>query len=596
MRIKPSFLFAITSLLTFPTFLIAQEKTSDLDKALAKKGMEFFNKFCTKCHHDDKQFEDLDVLSRSILVKERGEKEDRFIVPGDAGNSRIWQVVESGEMPYGDDQPTEDDKAILKKWISEGAQFPAVERPKREFVGEKTILKLIAADLDSQPIEQQKFTRYFSLFHLSNKTEGEYPVTDEELRLTRAAISKLMNSLSTKARIRRPRIVDKSATLMAIDLRHYGWSEWHWDQLLTLYPYGLRIGGNEATRVYRLTGTKIPHIRADWFVFTAARPPLYHDLLGVPKNAKSLERRLGVNILKSFLANEVQRAAFEISGVSDQNRMLERIDPNGGEGGRYYYKSYDMLPATEADADFSRNPNGPIFDQLKGKQIGAFKHDGGEIIWALKNGLQGYMLIDGKDVRIDQGPDDVVRDKAFHSGSFRIVNGISCFGCHQRGMVTWKSDEIRPLFKPLAGQAIAEKVLLTYPENDEMQDVVKGDERHYLAALEEAIGKFVREGKSDKREIRNFAEPITTVSKRYQDDITIFDAARELGLAEDVETAEKRGSKSVYDLKAQTKLLRESGLASFLRTGGTIRRQVWERQMQRIARELELGTPYREER
>ena len=75
---------------------------------------------------------------------------------------------------------------------------------------------------------------------------------------------------------------------------------------------------------------------------------------------------------------------------------------------------------------------GPKFDEVQGHQMGAFEHDGGEIIYALPNGLQAYMLVDGKDARIDAGPLDVVQDRNQHSGNPTIVNGISCMGCHDR--------------------------------------------------------------------------------------------------------------------------------------------------------------------
>ena len=72
-----------------------------------------------------------------------------------------------------------------------------------------------------------------------------------------------------------------------------------------------------------------------------------------------------------------------------------------------------------------------------------FCHDGGEMIFNLPNGLQGYMLVNGKDVRIDAGPIDVVRDSQETTGTPQIVNGLSwAMACHDRGIKT-VADTIR---------------------------------------------------------------------------------------------------------------------------------------------------------
>ena len=60
-----------------------------------------------------------------------------------------------------------------------------------------------------------------------------------------------------------------------------------------------------------------------------------------------------------------------------------------------------------ADDDFKSNDNlGNLFRLPLGPQFAdnpfpqqAFKHDGGEIIFNLPNGLQGYLLVNGKDAR-----------------------------------------------------------------------------------------------------------------------------------------------------------------------------------------------------
>lgn len=260
--------------------------------------------------------------------------------------------------------------------------------------------------------------------------------------------------------------------------------------------------------------------------------------------------------------------------------MLERHDTTGS--GRYYWKSYDMLPGTVETGDFTRRPLGPIFEEIKTKQLAPFKHDGGEIIWSLPNGLQGYMLVTGDDARIDAGPIDVVFDPNGHSGSVTIVNGISCMGCHKHGMFPWEKDDIRPLFEGKRGQAVADKVLELFPTNEAMQQLVRKDQKFFLLALEEAIGPFVKIGEDAQRAIEEFPEPITRVSNRYQQDITLSIASRELG-NEDQTKAKL----------ASPRLLRELGLANWANPQGAVSRQTWEAAYGRLARELEIGVPIR---
>ncbi len=174
----------------------------------------------------------------------------------------------------------------------------------------------------------------------------------------------------------------------------------------------------------------IPHIRGDWFIVTATRPPIYHLLLNIPEQTQQLDEMLGVNIADAFYqttaANRLlARSAFAASNVSAQNRLVERIKSRQG---RYYWISYDFKP-DRGRQDLIRFPLGP--PSIAGKQFEsyAFDHDGGEIIFQLPNGMQGYMLALANGKRIDVGPTDIVFDKDRRLGGPEIVNGVSCMMC-----------------------------------------------------------------------------------------------------------------------------------------------------------------------
>ena len=70
----------------------------------------------------------------------------------------------------------------------------------------------------------------------------------------------------------------------------------------------------------------------------------------------------------------------------------------------------------------------------------SFKHDGGEIIFNLPNGLQAYYLADAGGRRLDEAPIEIVSNPAASDPTVR--NGLSCIGCHTEGMKTFE-DQVR---------------------------------------------------------------------------------------------------------------------------------------------------------
>ena len=70
---------------------------------------------------------------------------------------------------------------------------------------------------------------------------------------------------------------------MRIDVRDLRWTRELWEVLVLAYPYGLQHSGVAASSVYKLSGTRLPYVRADWFVAQASRPPLYYALLQLPE-------------------------------------------------------------------------------------------------------------------------------------------------------------------------------------------------------------------------------------------------------------------------------------------------------------------------
>lgn len=546
---------------------------------LAKAGSELVNAYCYRCHGlKYNGSAELNVMDRTSLLNENSE----YVVAGEVDESYLWQRIDEGEMPpRQEDQPTAAEKAIIKRWIDAGAPFP--KRVKRPFLRQEDVLESILTDLQSTRSVDRTYVRYFTLTHLFNNSEN---VSKFNLKMFRAAFSKAVNSLSWQPEIVVPQYIDDDQTIARIDLRDLGWDERNlWSEVLKAYPYGLEFSGvadrklaETQREVESLSGTPLPYVRADWLTVTATRPPLYHTLLDIPKTARELERELNVDPESDFRRNRVRRAGFAESGVSTGNRLVDRHSASYG----YYWKSYDFAP-DRTRGNLFKFPLGPSIDNHPFPLL-AFQHDGGEMIFALPNRLQGYMLIDAVGNRIDEGPIQVVRDLKESSGSPVVVNGISCMHCHQHGMIKFK-DTVRD-GATVFGTA-REKVQDLFVEPADMRAAVKRDEEQFLQALDLAIGTFLKVGEDRNKSIKDFPEPIISMAHFYQRGLGLPEVACELGIEDPSEL------RSAIMFNGRLKRL---GLLPLV-NGGRVKRSEWESRanvispFQMSSRLLDRGTP-----
>src|SRR6185295_409066 len=129
----------------------------------------------------------------------------------------------------------------------------------------------------------------------------------------RLALGVMLSSLTWSPSPRAMVAVDAERTIFRIDLRELGWTAATWDTIRASYPYGIARGAG------------VPDaIRGDWFVATAGRAPLYHAILGLPDSDVELARRVGVDLGLDLGLSRVARAGFNNSGISINNRVIER--------------------------------------------------------------------------------------------------------------------------------------------------------------------------------------------------------------------------------------------------------------------------------
>lgn len=527
--------------LVIPSFLsLASDVFADTPEVLGAKAKAVLQTHCAACHSGGKAKGGFGfVLDRELLVGRN------LVVPGKASQSDLILRVQQGEMPPPSKKfrPSPAEVKVLQEWIEAGAlpfdgQVAVAKR-----ISEREVAGVVLADLKKLDPRRRRFTRYLTLTHLASAGKSE-----KDLQTTREAVGKLINSLSWHPRISLPEAIVPDGTILRIDLRAYRWTPALWERLAFVYPY--RTDYVDGKTFNGQSGTEIPAVRADWFVATAARPPFYHDLLQLPTTDRALERLLQVDVTADIQDDDIQRAGFNDSGVSKNNRLIERHDAVHGA----FWRSYDFAKNSGRQNLFE-HPLGPNTGDI------SFQAAGGEMIFNLPNGLLGFMLVDAKGKRIDKGPIEIVADP--RRPDQRVETGISCMSCHARGFL-FKADQLRGHVEKNAevfGKQVLTTIRATHPHKGKFQAQIDEDSQRYLKALE----KF---GIRDPDH-----EPVNLVTQRFEMTLDGTTAAAELGL-----TVKEFGQL----LKKNPDQARIFG--GLLGKGGTAQRQVFQENFAELAR------------
>jgi hypothetical protein len=467
---------------------------------LAQQARETLATYCYRCHGQEGAVEGgfNYLMDRDLLVQRKK------VVPGDPEKSRLLRRVVKGEMPPPDEKqrPGPDDVALLQRWVAAGAPAFGPAPAPRSFIAPGEVAQAIQADLSSRPERDRRFTRYFTLTHLYNAG-----LSEDELQTYRNGLAKLVNSLSWRKAIVVPAPVDAARTILRIDIRDYGWTDKDWEALLAQYPYGTNDRSPPREYAATASGPEVPEVRGDWFVATASRPPLYHQLLQLPKTDRELGKMLHIDVEANIQGERVARAGFNDSGVSRNNRLIERHETPYGA----YWKSYDFAENDGPQNLFAR-PLGPGNDER------TFRHAGGEIIFNLPNGLQGYLLVNGQGQRLDKAPTEIVSDPKRPDRA--VENGLSCMACHSRG-INPKADQVRAHVETNKKSFPKEEfdtILALYPPAEAFKELQRKDAERFEQA---AAATGARVG---------VTEPIMALAAQFEAPLDLRRAAAEVGL------------------------------------------------------------------
>jgi mono/diheme cytochrome c family protein len=529
---------------------------------LAQQAQAVLKTYCYRCHGQDGSIEGsmnyVTDLSKLVARKK--------ITPNDPKGSRLYRRVDEGTMPPPDEQPRPSaaEVAVLKKWIEAGA--PSGEVAAHSAISQADAYASVLADLETMDRRARRFQRYFTLTHLYNAG-----LSDEELQTYRNALAKLVNSLSWGSKITNPVAADAHRTVLRIDLRWYLWDAGTWNRILQEYPYGVLDDSVSARAVSVGTAAKQPLLRADWFVATASRAPLYYDVLQFPASLTELEKLIRVDAAENIRQERVSRIGFNGSGISRFNRVLERHDSAQG----MYWRTYDF---DEPPANLVDRINGGLLPDRRnifafplgpgGLAENPFQHAGGEAIFALPNGLHAYFLTNAVNARLEKGPINIVSDPKRPDRA--VEAGVSCMSCHVTGILPKADQVIEHLGKnPKAfKREEAEVIRALYPGKDAGLKLMEADAKKYAAAVAQTGAKVSR------------FEAVSTITLKYEAEVDLITGASEVGLSPD----EFRGRISQSEV-----MVKHVGA---LRAGGTITRQIWVQAFGDIVRELQLGGLY----
>ncbi len=539
---------SITALICLLTLIVGFQNVS-AQSQIAQDAYAIFEGSCLICHGADGAYRETLLMEHTELI------EGGTVVPGNPNDSELYKRLlgptESGaQMPFGQPQLPVQSIEAIRRWILAGApDWATIPTTNSRFISPGEILKSIETHLNTLEPFDRAYARYFTLTHLYNSGE-----TPEILGEYRKALAKLVNSLSWGVSVINPQPIDSQATIFYIDLRHYEWDRiGGWTKIEEAYPYHIEFDApaqlglrNQLGRLQTQMNCVIPSVHIDWFLATASTPPLYHELLSLPLTDGELEQQLDVDVVGN-LTNapgvRVWRAGFNNSGVSNNNRMVERHTSRYGA----YWKSYDFAGSVGAQNIFTHPLN--------------FTHDGGEAIFNLPNGLQGYYLVNASSFRLDEAPINIVSNPAASDPTVR--NGLSCIGCHTEGMKTFE-DQVRSVIESNTNPPYDKaQALRLYVEKSDMDARVGEDMERYREALEETGG------------VVGGVEPISRFHEAFQGPVDAAYAAAVVGL--ETETFLKRIRENAG--------LQSAGL--LVLDGGQIKRDTWKSSFQDVIHALD---------
>ena len=359
------------------------------------------------------------------------------------------------------------------------------------------LLQMINADLARRDVDDLPFARYLTLADRA-RVLGCGAALDGE----RAALNKLINSVSINAVVEALVPINVDETVYRLDLRDFDWDRPitvgatrfadAWEALIAQSPYATPYIGADAGDAVADTGTSVPVLFGGAFVAAAARAPLYYSLLDIPADADDfLSSELGIDVA----TGESARAGFTAATrVGNAAFLAQRFDLEVRAGVAWQISEF----------------GGDLFDDPLGSARGER-----EIVFTLPNGLQGHILADDNG-RV-KATSNVLVDGSESDQRARIAT--SFFRLRAGGVEL--EDEVRAFVQanPRNFNA-AERAAIraAYPAAAQLEQLLATDRDNFFSAALTRLGL----------DIDTAPEPISQSFADFNADVDLATAASEL--------------------------------------------------------------------
>lgn len=367
------------------------------------------------------------------------------------------------------------DTEVVRDWI---AELPRNVRacPNREPIEQAELTELMTGWLQ-QVGEAARETRFVSLAHLYNSC-----ATDLELTAWREATAKLLNSLSWAPIPARIETIGDKLALLAVRISDLGWVGAHWDRLSSREPVAGAPRAEEAVR--QAAGAARPVVRADWLASAATRPPLLHELLGLPRRLAEVGRIVGGETTRRLAADSPATVIVAASGETGTPRVVQRQETR--HGALWLAEGSGAIGAMAAGT------------QKSPADLATAVADGPRrLLFNLPNGLIAFAAFAADGNRID--------------APLPEIGTGGCFACHAGGLAALGP---RGAHEGARGDADA---------NGALGQGLADDNFRYRRAL-------VQAGVDPDRMLGGL-EIVTALARRYEVDVDLERAAAEFGMA-----------------------------------------------------------------
>ncbi len=354
---------------------------------------------------------------------------DTFQVAKGKGNDFVTRVnlnpADPRKMPLGAGQLSDSEKQIFKVWQADGflEDCPTGPVAPKKFYNLDDVEKAIEDEGNKLNADERADSRFLVLTH---KVDQGLP--ESEIATYISGAHKSVNALNTKTgKLEKLPASGPELSILRIELDDFGLNKADWEQVLLNDPFKIESFTNRGRNIKTLFKTKQPWLHADNFTVIAhENANVYYHLTKTPANFAALILKLGVQFSGDQRNFKAYFMGTNKSPISDlKPRLVTQFKSDDG----MFWITFDPQ-ALNGVANRSVFNAPLLIDTVNPLEFAA-----GEIIYTLRNGLQGYALIDAKGNLLKEADIGIVRDTSSPVTAV-IKNAISCHRCHAAGVIT----------------------------------------------------------------------------------------------------------------------------------------------------------------